>query len=120
MIALEVAVTLLRELLRALLTPLRLLGYLPWRHYWRRVAREVLDAAAHTAPEAAETALRDFFAKPPQLARRTSPSVRLRGRGEWRSACDAPRAVLAALGALHGVRRSSTRAGRRDAASCVE
>jgi len=50
MIALEVAVTLLREILRALGTPLRLLAYLPVRHGWRRVAREVLDAAAHEAP----------------------------------------------------------------------
>jgi len=59
----EVGLTLVREVLRALLTPLRLLGYLPWRHYWRRAAREVLDAAAHTAPETAETALREFFQK---------------------------------------------------------
>lgn len=42
MIWLGVAVTLLREALRALGTPLRLLLYLPWRRYWRRQAREVL------------------------------------------------------------------------------
>ncbi|HEX6810182.1 MAG TPA: lipid-A-disaccharide synthase [Planctomycetota bacterium] len=71
MVAIEVTLTLVREVLRALGTPLRLLGYLPFRHHWRRVAREVLDAAAHSAPEAAETSLREFFAKrrAPQAAR---------------------------------------------------
>ena len=62
-VAFEIALTLVRELLRAMLTPLRLLAYLPWRHYWRQTAREVLDAAAHASPEAAETALREFFGK---------------------------------------------------------
>ncbi|MGE3173130.1 MAG: lipid-A-disaccharide synthase [Planctomycetota bacterium] len=47
MITLSVLVTLLREVLRTLATPVRLLLYLPRRHHWRRVAREVLDAAAH-------------------------------------------------------------------------
>ncbi|MBK8100421.1 MAG: lipid-A-disaccharide synthase [Planctomycetes bacterium] len=49
MIALQVALTLLREILRALLTPLRLLGYLPFRHHWRKVARQVLtEVRTHT------------------------------------------------------------------------
>ncbi|MBL9079562.1 MAG: lipid-A-disaccharide synthase [Planctomycetes bacterium] len=62
MIALEVLLTLVREVLRTLLVPLRLGAYLPTRHRWRRVAREVLDAAAHEPPPAAETALQEFFA----------------------------------------------------------
>lgn len=61
MVALEVAVTLLREVLRTLLVPFRLLAYLPTRHRWRAVAREVLAEAAHAAPESPEKALRDFF-----------------------------------------------------------
>jgi len=63
MVWLEVAVTLLREVLRALLVPLRLLAYLPARHHWRAVAREVLSEAAHAAPEASDVALREFFAE---------------------------------------------------------
>ena len=55
MIWLSVAVTLLRELLRALSTPLRLLFYLPSRHAWRRRAKEALAAAA-AAPDAARPA----------------------------------------------------------------
>jgi len=48
MILLQLLATLLRELLRTLGTPLRLLAYLPFRHHWRTVAAEVLqDAAAH-------------------------------------------------------------------------
>ena len=62
MIALTVLLTLLRELLRALLAPLRLLAYLPTRHRWRAVAREVLDTAAHEPPLPPEQALREFFA----------------------------------------------------------
>ncbi|MBX3464449.1 MAG: lipid-A-disaccharide synthase [Planctomycetes bacterium] len=63
MVALEVLLTLLRELLRALTTPLRLAAYLPRRHHWRAVAREVLDAAAHEPPLATEAALHEFFAR---------------------------------------------------------
>ncbi len=63
MIALEVLLTLLRELLRALTTPLRLLAYLPYRHRWRAAAREVLDTAAHEPSPATEDALREFFGK---------------------------------------------------------
>lgn len=62
MIALEVLATLCREILRALLVPFRLLGYLPFRHPWRRIARDVLDAAAHATPEAPAESLREFFA----------------------------------------------------------
>lgn len=62
MIALAVAGTLLREVLRALLVPLRLLGYLPRRHHWRAVARAVLDAAAHGPPADPQRALAAFFA----------------------------------------------------------
>lgn len=63
MIALEVLLTLLREVLRALTTPLRLLAYLPYRHRWRQAARDTLDAAAHDAPLATEDALREFFGR---------------------------------------------------------
>lgn len=63
MIWLAVATTLLRELLRAALVPFRLLGYLPFRHHWRREARAALDAAAHAAPADADAALGAFFAK---------------------------------------------------------
>jgi lipid-A-disaccharide synthase len=62
-IALEVLLTLLRELLRALTTPVRILLYLPSRHRWRRVARDVLDAAAHEPPLPPATALAEFFAR---------------------------------------------------------
>ena len=50
MIAIQVVLTLLRELLRALLTPLRLLLYLPRRHAWRRAAQSALAEAA-ASPE---------------------------------------------------------------------
>jgi lipid-A-disaccharide synthase len=51
-IALQVVLTLLRELLRALLVPWRLLAYLPMRHAWRRVAQAALhEAAAHPDPQ---------------------------------------------------------------------
>jgi len=68
MIALRVTLVLLRELLRALAVPLRLLAYLPMRHRWRRVAREVLDQAAHEPPADAAIALREFLAtaRPPR------------------------------------------------------
>jgi lipid-A-disaccharide synthase len=62
-IALEVALTLLREMVRALLVPLRILFYLPRRHHWRRIAREVLDAAAHEQPVDPRQALAAFFDK---------------------------------------------------------
>ncbi|MEC7582837.1 MAG: lipid-A-disaccharide synthase [Planctomycetota bacterium] len=52
MIALQVAGTLLREVLRTLLTPLRLLTYLPFRHHWRRVAQEVLNELAEEPNDA--------------------------------------------------------------------
>lgn len=63
MIALEVALTLLRETLRTLLVPLRILFYLPRRHHWRRIARATLDAAAHEPPVDPREALAAFFAK---------------------------------------------------------
>jgi lipid-A-disaccharide synthase len=44
---LQVALVLLRELLRAAIAPLRLLAYLPFRHHWRRAAKDVLDGVAH-------------------------------------------------------------------------
>jgi lipid-A-disaccharide synthase len=61
-VALEVLLTLLRELLRTLGTPLRLLCYLPFRYHWRRVARDVLTAAA-ADPAADGGDLDEFFAK---------------------------------------------------------
>jgi lipid-A-disaccharide synthase len=53
-IALSVAFTLLREALRALGAPLRLLAYLPFRKKWRRLAAEALAASAR--PESDATA----------------------------------------------------------------
>jgi lipid-A-disaccharide synthase len=63
MVWLRVACTLLRELARALAAPLRLLAYLPFRHHWRRVAREVLEEVAHDAPGDPTAALAGFFAR---------------------------------------------------------
>ena len=62
MICLQVALVLLRELLRALLVPLRVLAYVPFRRHWRRVAREVLDSAAAAPAEDPQQSLREFFA----------------------------------------------------------
>jgi lipid-A-disaccharide synthase len=62
-IGLSVALTLLREIVRTLLVPLRLLFYLPRRHHWRRVAREVLADVAHATPTPPTDALREFFGK---------------------------------------------------------
>ena len=63
MIGLQVALVLLRELLRTLLTPLRLLGYLPFRNHWRAVARECIATAAEQRPEDPQQALAAFFQK---------------------------------------------------------
>lgn len=64
MIAWRVLLVLLRELLRAALVPLRLLAYLPFRHRWRRVAREVLDTVAHAeTPTPMHESLQPFFAR---------------------------------------------------------
>ena len=60
---LTVAVTLLRELIRACAVPLRLLCYLPYRHRWRRAAEEALQAAHSQAEEQDDDALADFMAK---------------------------------------------------------
>lgn len=61
LIWLTVAVTLLRELLRAFAVPLRLLCYLPVRHRWRQAAKEALSAAQRRSE--GEDALADFLAK---------------------------------------------------------
>lgn len=50
MIPLLVALTILRETLRTLGTPLRLLAYLPMRRRWRRLAQQALAASAHGDP----------------------------------------------------------------------
>ncbi|MBZ0152348.1 MAG: hypothetical protein K8J09_12535, partial [Planctomycetes bacterium] len=63
MIWCEVLLTLLRELVRAATVPFRLLGYLPFRHHWRRRAERALAAAAGAAPEVPEQALADFLAQ---------------------------------------------------------
>ena len=62
MIWLSVAGTLLRELTRALWSPLRLIAYLPFRHKWRRVAEEALAAAAKQAGDDDKEALANFYA----------------------------------------------------------
>ncbi|MCC7397729.1 MAG: lipid-A-disaccharide synthase [Planctomycetes bacterium] len=71
MIWCEVLLTLLRELVRAATVPFRLLGYLPFRHHWRRRAERALAAAAGAAPEVPEQALADFLAQ--QKVRRPRP-----------------------------------------------
>lgn len=63
MIWAEILLTLLREIARALIVPVRLLLYLPARKRWRRLASEVLDTVAHREPEDPQAALADFFAK---------------------------------------------------------
>jgi len=65
MVWLLVTLTLLRELLRAVGAPLRMLLYLPFRHHWRAVARQVLaDVAAHPAEAAGDRELlRALFAR---------------------------------------------------------
>jgi lipid-A-disaccharide synthase len=60
---LTVAVTLLRELIRAFAVSVRLLCYLPYRHRWRRAAEEALQAAHSQANEHDDDALADFMAK---------------------------------------------------------
>ncbi len=64
MIWLIVLATLLRELVRAFSVPLRILWYLPFRHSWRKLANEALEAA-HNRPadEGGDDALAKFFAK---------------------------------------------------------
>ncbi|HEB53547.1 MAG TPA: lipid-A-disaccharide synthase [bacterium] len=71
MIWLSVAVTLLRELVRALLVPFRLFLYLPARHRWRARAQAALAAAAARRAGDGDDALRAFFAK-----RRTRKAAR--------------------------------------------
>ena len=63
MIQAEVLLLLLRELLRTLLVPVRLLLYLPRRKRWRRAATAVLDDIAQARPEDPETELAKFFAE---------------------------------------------------------
>jgi lipid-A-disaccharide synthase len=62
-IALQVLLVLLRETLRAVLVPLRVLAYVPFRKHWRKVAREVLDSAAAAPVEETQQALEGFFAR---------------------------------------------------------
>lgn len=71
-IALVVLLTVLRELVRTLVVPLRVLCYLPVRHAWRRVAREVLqDVREHVASDAPP----DDFLRPGLLRRPGQPHV---------------------------------------------
>ncbi len=63
LIWLEVVLTLLREIVRTIIVPVRLLLYLPVRKRWRDVAREVLDTVANAAHPIDESALEPFFAK---------------------------------------------------------
>ena len=63
MIWLHVAATLVRELVRSLVVPVRLLLYLPQRRRWRSRAREALDAASRSQDAADLAQLDAFFAK---------------------------------------------------------
>jgi len=70
MIWLAVAVTLLREILRTLGVPLRVLLYLPRRRYWRARAREVLAEVAASADAGQPADFARFFAKARPRSRR--------------------------------------------------
>lgn len=63
MIWLSVAITLVKELVRAFTVPVRLLLYLPRRHHWRKQAREALDAASQRADGEGLEQLQHFFDK---------------------------------------------------------
>lgn len=65
MIALQVCLTLLRELLRALAVPLQALCYLPRRHHWREQAKRALANAETGAPQLPLEALRAFLDRAP-------------------------------------------------------
>ncbi|MFN9754901.1 MAG: lipid-A-disaccharide synthase [Planctomycetota bacterium] len=69
-VGVEVGLTLLREILRTLLTPARLLLYLPARRRWRQLAREALANAAAAPPQAPTARLHAFLAarRPPRGA----------------------------------------------------
>jgi lipid-A-disaccharide synthase len=58
-----VAITLVKELVRTLTVPVRLLLYLPRRHHWRQQARAALDAASQRPPGDDLEQLERFFAK---------------------------------------------------------
>lgn len=63
MIWAHVLLTLVRELIRAAVVPFRLLGYLPFRRFWRARARAALDAAAGAPVQDVEQELAPFFAR---------------------------------------------------------
>ncbi len=96
MIALSVAGTFLREVVRTLLVPFRLLCYLPFRHHWRRVARDVLEQVSHDAPADPHEALREFFAQR-RPARGPTPHVFV-SAGEASGEAHAARLVQAVSG----------------------
>ena len=73
MIALQVAFTLGKELLRTLGTPLRLLAYLPMRKRWRRLAQDALSASVREGTVDEDVAER--------LAQRARACGRLRDEG---------------------------------------
>lgn len=74
MIALWVLLTLLREVLRAVGTPVRLLLYLPRRRYWRAQAAAVLRDVAMAEGTPAGDDLGAFLARAPR-ARPDRPHV---------------------------------------------
>lgn len=100
MVWLLVAGTLLREVLRALLVPLRLLVYLPRRETWRRRAREVLaDVAAEPTTDGTGDAANDLaslLARPP--LGRTGPSHVFVSAGEASGEAHAARLLQAMAG----------------------
>ena len=91
MIPLLVALTILRETLRTLGTPLRLLAYLPMRRRWRRLAQQALAASAHGDPSQ-----RDDDDVAARLVERALESGRVR-TGKGGRACSCPQAKRAAM-----------------------
>jgi len=63
MIKLAVAATLAGEIARACVVPIRLLLYLPTRHYWRSRAREAIEAARQLEDVHQQEQLEHFFSK---------------------------------------------------------
>lgn len=77
--ALLVALTLVREVLRTLLTPLRLLLYLPRRHHWRRLAEAALaDSVRDEGPCDREVVLQRLVDRAQRSARPRAPGERAR------------------------------------------
>ena len=81
---LTVAVTLLRELIRACAVPLRLMCYLPYRHRWRRADRRRGRIAAQPVCGDADLAAPDVAAPDVAAPDFAAPDVAAPGGHWWR------------------------------------